>query len=90
MDEQVATDTESESAGNRPEEQQAREREALRRRVRESLLRCPGAVFAAGLDAGTRCARSLAPSGRCSFDGVFAATAEGESPTRYKTGCTFT
>jgi hypothetical protein len=43
MDEQVATDTESESAGNRPEEQQAREREALRRRVRESLLRCPGA-----------------------------------------------
>jgi hypothetical protein len=42
--EQQAADTESESAGNRPEaEQQAGEREALRRRIRESLLRCPGA-----------------------------------------------
>ncbi len=43
MEHQVAVDKESEPAGNRPEEQQAREREALRRRVHESLLRCPGA-----------------------------------------------
>jgi hypothetical protein len=44
MEQQMAAaDKESEPAGNRPEEQQAREREALRRRVRESLLRCPGA-----------------------------------------------
>jgi hypothetical protein len=43
MDEQVAADKESESVGNRVEDQHAREREALRRRVRESLLRCPGA-----------------------------------------------
>jgi len=43
MEQQAAADTESESAGNRAEEQQARDREALRRRVRESLLRCPGA-----------------------------------------------
>jgi hypothetical protein len=43
MEEQAAADTESESAGNRVEDQYAREREALRRRVRESLLRCPGA-----------------------------------------------
>jgi hypothetical protein len=43
MEQQGAADTESEPAGNRAEEQQAREREALKRRVRESLLRCPGA-----------------------------------------------
>jgi hypothetical protein len=43
MEQQVAADTESESAGNRVDEQRALEREALRRRVRESLLRCPGA-----------------------------------------------
>ena len=43
MEQQGAADTESEPAGNRAEEQQAREREALKRRVRESLLRCPHA-----------------------------------------------
>jgi len=43
MEQQVAGDTESESPGNRAEEQQRSEREALRRRIRESLLRCPGA-----------------------------------------------
>jgi hypothetical protein len=32
-----------EAAGNRADEQQVREREAFKRRVRESLLRCPGA-----------------------------------------------
>jgi hypothetical protein len=42
MEQQASVETESESVGNRVEEQQAREREALRRRVRESLLRCPG------------------------------------------------
>ena len=42
MEQQGATDTESESAGNQAEEQRLAEREALRRRVRESLLRCPG------------------------------------------------
>ncbi|MGD1049497.1 MAG: hypothetical protein ABR947_00315 [Solirubrobacteraceae bacterium] len=40
----MAGDTESDSPGNRVEEQQQRsDREALRRRIRESLLRCPGA-----------------------------------------------
>ena len=43
MDQQGAVDAESEPAGSRAEEQQARDREALKRRVRESLLRCPGA-----------------------------------------------
>jgi hypothetical protein len=44
MEQQVAGDTESDSPGNRVEEQQQRsDREALRRRIRESLLRCPGA-----------------------------------------------
>jgi hypothetical protein len=38
-----ATAEESESAGSPVDEQQAREREALRRRVRESLLHCPEA-----------------------------------------------
>jgi hypothetical protein len=42
MEQQAAADKESEAARNRADEQQAREREALRRRVRESLLRCPG------------------------------------------------
>jgi hypothetical protein len=37
---------ESEPVGHQVEEQQAREREALRRRVRESLLRCPDAKLA--------------------------------------------
>ena len=43
MDHSAAAETESESAGSRAEEQQVRDREALKRRVRESLLRCPGA-----------------------------------------------
>jgi hypothetical protein len=43
MEHQGGADQESEAAGNRADEQQAREREALKRRVRESLLRCPGA-----------------------------------------------
>jgi hypothetical protein len=43
MEQHGAADTESEPAGNPAEEQQARDRETLRRRVRESLLRCPGA-----------------------------------------------
>jgi hypothetical protein len=43
MDHTSAVETDSESVGSRVEEQQAREREALKRRVRESLLRCPGA-----------------------------------------------
>jgi hypothetical protein len=44
MEQQVAGDTESESPGNRADEQQQQsDREALRRRIRESLLRCPGA-----------------------------------------------
>jgi hypothetical protein len=43
MEDQAAADKESESAGNGVEDQYAREREAMRRRVRESLLRCPGA-----------------------------------------------
>ena len=43
MEQHCAADTESEPAGNQADEQQARDREALRRRVRESLLRCPGA-----------------------------------------------
>ena len=34
---------EPEAAGNQRDEQRAREREALRRRVSESLLRCPEA-----------------------------------------------
>jgi hypothetical protein len=42
MEDQAATDNESESAGNAVEDEYAREREAMRRRVRESLLRCPG------------------------------------------------
>jgi len=42
MEQQAATDTESESAGHQADEQRSREREALRRRVSESLLRCPG------------------------------------------------
>jgi hypothetical protein len=43
MEQQIAADTEADSSAGNQEEQQAREREALRRRVRESLLRCPGA-----------------------------------------------
>lgn len=43
MDHTSAVETDTESAGSRVDEQQAREREALKRRVRESLLRCPGA-----------------------------------------------
>jgi hypothetical protein len=42
MEHQVGAEQESEAAGNRADEQQRREREALKRRVRESLLRCPG------------------------------------------------
>jgi hypothetical protein len=42
MEQQEATDTESEPAGNQAQEQRLAERDALRRRVRESLLRCPG------------------------------------------------
>jgi hypothetical protein len=42
MDKQGATDKESESAAQTTDEQRSREREALRRRVSESLLRCPG------------------------------------------------
>ena len=42
MEHQVGGEQESEAAGNRADEQQLREREALKRRVRESLLRCPG------------------------------------------------
>jgi hypothetical protein len=37
-----ATDIEVELDARRAQEQRSREREALRRRVRESLLRCPG------------------------------------------------
>ncbi len=40
---QGGEEPESEAAGNRADEQQVREREAFKRRVRESLLRCPGA-----------------------------------------------
>jgi len=43
MDHAEAADTDSESSGERVEEQRVRDREALKRRVRESLLRCPGA-----------------------------------------------
>lgn len=43
MEKQAATDTESEAAGSQVDEQRSREREQLRHRVRESLLRCPGA-----------------------------------------------
>jgi hypothetical protein len=43
MEHQGGAEQESDAAGNRADEQQAREREALKRRVRESLLRCPGA-----------------------------------------------
>jgi hypothetical protein len=42
MEKQGATDKESESAANPTDEQRSREREALRRRVSESLLRFPG------------------------------------------------
>jgi hypothetical protein len=43
VEHQGGAEQESDAAGNRADEQQAREREALKRRVRESLLRCPGA-----------------------------------------------
>ena len=43
MEHQGGAELESEAAGNRVDVQQLREREALKRRVRESLLRCPGA-----------------------------------------------
>ena len=43
MEEQVAADKESEPAGSQVDAQRSREREELRLRVRESLLRCPGA-----------------------------------------------
>jgi hypothetical protein len=43
MEHQGGAEQESEAAGNRVDEEQAREHEALKRRVRESLLRCPGA-----------------------------------------------
>jgi len=43
MEQKVAGEKDSEAASNANEEQQARQREALRRRVHESLLRCPGA-----------------------------------------------
>ena len=42
MEHQGGGEKESEAASNRTDEQQLREREALKRRVRESLLRCPG------------------------------------------------
>jgi hypothetical protein len=42
MEKQGETDKESESAADPTDEQRSREREALRRRVSESLLRCPG------------------------------------------------
>jgi hypothetical protein len=42
VEHQGGAEQESEAAGNRADEQQRREREALKRRVRESLLRCPG------------------------------------------------
>ena len=42
MEQQGSPDKESESAGEQAQEQRSVEREALRRRVRESLLRCPG------------------------------------------------
>lgn len=41
--EQPSPNEEPETAGNPHDEQRAREREALRRRVSESLLRCPEA-----------------------------------------------
>jgi hypothetical protein len=43
MEHQGGAEQESDAAGNRADEQQVREREAFKRRVRESLLRCPGA-----------------------------------------------
>jgi len=43
MEQEGATEEKSESAGHQADEQRAREREALRLRVHESLLRCPGA-----------------------------------------------
>jgi hypothetical protein len=43
MEQQGATEEKLESARHQADEQRAREREALRLRVRESLLRCPGA-----------------------------------------------
>ena len=43
MEHASAGQEESEPAGNTVDEQRAREREALRRRVRESLVRCPDA-----------------------------------------------
>jgi hypothetical protein len=42
MEQQDAQEEESEPAGHRAREQRSAERDALRRRVRESLLRCPG------------------------------------------------
>jgi len=42
MEQQGATDKESEQAGEQAQEQRLAERDALRHRVRESLLRCPG------------------------------------------------
>jgi len=42
VEHQGGAEQQSEAVGNRADEQQAREREALKRRVRESLLRCPG------------------------------------------------
>jgi hypothetical protein len=41
MEQTSATPEESEQAANAADDQRAREREALRRRVRESLVRCP-------------------------------------------------
>ena len=43
MEQHLAADKESEPAGNQVDEQRSRERDDLRLRVRESLLRCPGA-----------------------------------------------
>jgi hypothetical protein len=43
MEQHGAADKESEPDGKRADEQRSREREALRLRVRESLLRCPSA-----------------------------------------------
>ena len=42
MEQHLAADKESEPAGNQAQEQRSAERDALRLRVRESLLRCPG------------------------------------------------
>ena len=46
MEHEDAAAEEREPVARRPAERDAREREALRRRVRESLLRCPDANVA--------------------------------------------